>query len=523
MLDPIEDSTRSRYTLSDYTFGEKKIIKAEDAEYEIQLFEGEHSGEYVVSEMKDGKVEGRCQLFDHGVLSLAWIMREGERVGTITEYENGKVLCKRNWNSVISDEEKRIVENSKDGLVLTITTKSETDGSDIEIYRGNFDMDMNRNGYGLEYDRKTGKEKVEGYWEKDKLTRIIREFDIKKGRMFEYTESENAEIWNRIPVYIGGYCLKNGSFVRNGRGCLIDEVSGAAIREGEWKDGEETEGAAMYEGWYVKGMKESIRSVLKNKKPEEMICAPEEVMNVPEEVKSVPDEVKNVKKEVILPPVEENFLPQKKKDTSKKKRVTSMGKFYDDSVISSITETIMSMTKPPRRLPIPETHETPRKLPQSETHETHETHEILIVEEPDFPDFETTSFQIPSNSFSAMSELDFTKFAQLSSIEINDYCFASVKVFKIDGLPQLKSLKIGKNSFTNSRDLDKGDESKSFHILNCESLESIEIGESSFSEFAGSFELVNLPSLQSIIIGTVGNDSNNFGFNSFVVRGTKYA
>ena len=55
-------------------------------------------------------MDGRCQLFDHGVLSLAWIMRDGERVGTITEYENGKVLCKRNWNSVISDEEKRIVE-----------------------------------------------------------------------------------------------------------------------------------------------------------------------------------------------------------------------------------------------------------------------------------------------------------------------------------------------------------------------------------------------------------------------------
>ena len=39
---------------------------------------------------------------------------------------------------------------------------------------------------------------------------------------------------------------------------------------------------------------------------------------------------------------------------------------------------------------------------------------------------------------------------------------------------------------------------KSLHLLNCELLESIQIGEDSFSDFAGEFELMNLPSLQSI-------------------------
>ena len=61
--------------------------------------------------------------------------------------------------------------------------------------------------------------------------------------------------------------------------------------------------------------------------------------------------------------------------------------------------------------------------------------------------------------------------------------------------------------------------SKSFHILNCESLESIEIGEYSFSDFGGEFELKNLPKLQSIQIGTIGNDSYNFYSSSFVIRG----
>ena len=60
----------------------------------------------------------------------------------------------------------------------------------------------------------------------------------------------------------------------------------------------------------------------------------------------------------------------------------------------------------------------------------------------------------------------------------------------------------------------------SFHILNCELLESFEVGEYSFSDFAGEFELKNLPQLQSIQIGTIGSDySYSFRCCSFVIRG----
>lgn len=43
--------------------------------------------------------------------------------------------------------------------------------------------------------------------------------------------------------------------------------------------------------------------------------------------------------------------------------------------------------------------------------------------------------------------------------------------------------------------------SKSFHLLNCESLEWIEIGRYIFNDFGGDFELMNLPQLQSIQLG----------------------
>ena len=115
---------------------------------------------------------------------------------------------------------------------------------------------------------------------------------------------------------------------------------------------------------------------------------------------------------------------------------------------------------------------------------------------------------------------DFSRFPLVESIEIGDDCFGSVKTFQIKGLNRLKTIKIGNNSFTQKKHDDRNDQSKSFHILNCESLESIEIGEYSFSDFAGDFELKNLPQLQSIQIGTIESWSSfNFYSSSFVIRG----
>ena len=114
---------------------------------------------------------------------------------------------------------------------------------------------------------------------------------------------------------------------------------------------------------------------------------------------------------------------------------------------------------------------------------------------------------------------DFSRFSIVESIEIGNDCFESVQTFTIDGLNRLKTIKIGKNSFTQEKNLWGDNKSKSFHILNCESLESIQIGEYSFSDFGGEFELKNLPQLQSIQIGTIGSNSYNFCYSSFMIRG----
>ena len=137
-----------------------------------------------------------------------------------------------------------------------------------------------------------------------------------------------------------------------------------------------------------------------------------------------------------------------------------------------------------------------------------------------------TNLIISSNSCNELKSLNLNEYRYLKSIEIGDECFENVDLFKIDGLNELNELKIGDNSFTQQRD--GNNQSRSFHLLNCAKLKSIDIGRYSFSDYSGGFELINLPSLTSIKIGSIEADysdsnnkgrSSNFCFSSFVVEG----
>ena len=97
-----------------------------------------------------------------------------------------------------------------------------------------------------------------------------------------------------------------------------------------------------------------------------------------------------------------------------------------------------------------------------------------------------------------------------------------MKVFLIDGLNHLKSIKIGKNSFTRITNSDEYDQSKSFQIKNCSLLVSIEIGEYSFYDYGGKFELKNLRSLTSLKIGVIGSTSRNFRYSSFSIESRSF-
>ena len=109
-----------------------------------------------------------------------------------------------------------------------------------------------------------------------------------------------------------------------------------------------------------------------------------------------------------------------------------------------------------------------------------------------------------------ISMIDFSRYDKLYNIEIGDDNFEYVSEFRIDGLNDLKSLIIGKNSF---RMNDGNDGFRSFLVLNCDELEWIEIGMNSFVDY-NEFELRNLHSLCVIKL-----DSYSFYSSSFVIRG----
>ena len=142
-------------------------------------------------------------------------------------------------------------------------------------------------------------------------------------------------------------------------------------------------------------------------------------------------------------------------------------------------------------------------------------------------DSNVTSIHLPNRTCNDLSDttFNFSRFTLLEELIIGSDSFSNVNIFKIDGLNHLKSIKIGRSSFTHLRNIgywnsDKADNpNRSFSILNCIALESIEIGESSFSDYYSGFELFNLPKLSTIKIGEIGNASWNFFYSSFVIKG----
>ena len=111
---------------------------------------------------------------------------------------------------------------------------------------------------------------------------------------------------------------------------------------------------------------------------------------------------------------------------------------------------------------------------------------------------------------------------QFKSITVKSNCFPHVSDVYINGLSKLEKMNIEHNSFTSRKNSYGMIISKVFQVSNCERLQWIEIGQCSFSDFAGIFKLRNLPCLQYLIIGFKDVPSNNFVYSSFVVRSNEW-
>ena len=123
-----------------------------------------------------------------------------------------------------------------------------------------------------------------------------------------------------------------------------------------------------------------------------------------------------------------------------------------------------------------------------------------------------------------LTSLSTSQFSNLQTLWIEDENFMYVKQLNISDNDLLTNVIIASNSFTQKKYSYGYDTSKSFRLMDCYSLRRLEIGKYSFSDYYN-FELKNLPSLHTIRIGFIAVDkmtlgySNNFHGGSLYIRG----
>ena len=114
-----------------------------------------------------------------------------------------------------------------------------------------------------------------------------------------------------------------------------------------------------------------------------------------------------------------------------------------------------------------------------------------------------------SVSQSDFSELDLSRFLQLKSLSVGDHCFSYVNEVKMIGLNELESVEIGMNSFTQHKN-DYGDNpNRHFYLKNCPKLKSLKMGRYSFSDYTV-IEIKNVDALEVIEMGDLNKVSWSF-------------
>ena len=101
------------------------------------------------------------------------------------------------------------------------------------------------------------------------------------------------------------------------------------------------------------------------------------------------------------------------------------------------------------------------------------------------------------NSITSMS---FTSYPLMNTIQIKEKSFGKVATLIVSNLPNLVSINIGRNSFTQSIDWYGLNTNRNAVIKNCTQLKELMIGNYAFSDYY-SLELSSLNSLERLVFG----------------------
>ena len=111
--------------------------------------------------------------------------------------------------------------------------------------------------------------------------------------------------------------------------------------------------------------------------------------------------------------------------------------------------------------------------------------------------------------------LDLSRFESVRSVVIGDESFMYVSEFNITGFSELQSVVIGEKSFTKSN-YDK-DPNRHFYLNGCPKLKSLRMGRYSFSDYTV-IEIENVDVLEVIEMGELNEESRNFPYASLELK-----
>ena len=117
------------------------------------------------------------------------------------------------------------------------------------------------------------------------------------------------------------------------------------------------------------------------------------------------------------------------------------------------------------------------------------------------------------NDDDGVTELDLSRFENLTSLIVGDNCFGYVTTMNVVEMDNLESIRIGMNSFGSYEEADY-----SFSVKNCSRLKELRIAPDSFGRWNFT-EFENLPSLEMIQIGYMYSyDGSNFNSASLELK-----
>ena len=231
------------------TLGHPESLIRNGTHYIVQRYQGEHRNEFLLR-----SPAGDVYLFENNVLKQHWRERDnGKKSEVFVRYKNGRADFSQRFEYITEQVNSIRTVYHKKGLRMEIWSAQ----TGHLLYHGEYNERRMKEGWGIEYDEESGNAAVEGIWDKGRLIEVIRCFNGDVMTELKRNGSDSLDPTKRIPFYVGGYRYDedNETFVREGKGCLIDAKTGIATREGEWKDGKEVSGVDLIDGLYSSKMR----------------------------------------------------------------------------------------------------------------------------------------------------------------------------------------------------------------------------------------------------------------------------